>query len=217
MSSIQLNVSALSDSHSLFVSLTFPLILGQNHFNKISFWALVDFRSTYCFVNSIFMDIHYLKTFTTLPVAFCLFDSSSNSTISEITNLSIIFSTGDCINLDFYITLLDSSYSLVLKYNWLVQYNPLINWVNGLINFCPSLWENLALSHIIANIPLVSLLSLDTSLQSSDSAVSIPASETSVSNSEQPNIIIIGAVTFLYTSKLLSSSNFELCHYSLDI
>ena len=58
---------------------------------------------------------------------------------------------------------------------------------------------------------------LDTPLQSLDSAVSIPASETSMSNSEQPNITIIGAVAFLHTSKLLDSHNFELYLHSLDI
>jgi len=38
-----------------------------------------------------------------------------------------------------------------------------------------------------------------------------------VSNSKQPNIAIISAVVFLYASKLLGSSNFELCLCSLDI
>jgi len=37
MSPIQLNASALSYSHSLFVSLTSLLILGQDHLNKILF------------------------------------------------------------------------------------------------------------------------------------------------------------------------------------
>ena len=158
-----------------------------------------------------------MKTSATPPVAFHLFDSLSNSTISEITNLPIIFSTGDCINLDFYITLLDSSYSLVLGYNWLAQYNPLIDWINRLINFHSSLQENLAFSHVVANIPLASLLFLDIPLQSSDSTVSIPVFETSVSDSRQPNIAIIGAAVFLHASKLLGSYNFELCLCSSDI
>ena len=65
------------------------------------------------------MDTHYLTTSATPLVALSLFDSSSNSTISKITNLSIIFSTSDYMDLDFYITLLDSFCSLVLEYNWL--------------------------------------------------------------------------------------------------
>jgi len=38
-----------------------------------------------------------------------------------------------------------------------------------------------------------------------------------MSNSEQPNIAIIGVVAFLHTSKLLDSHNFELYLYSSDI
>ena len=163
------------------------------------------------------MDTHHLKTFATSPVALCLFDGLSNSTISEIANLPIIFSTGDCMNLDFYVILLDSSCSLVLGYNWLVWHNPLIDWVNGLINFHLSLQKNLAPSRIATNTSLASLFFLDNLLQSPDSVVSMPASETSVSNSEQPNIAIIGAVVFLHASKLLGSHNFELCLCSLDI
>ena len=157
------------------------------------------------------MDTHHLKTSVTPPVALHLFDGSLNSTISKIANLPIIFSTGDCINLDFYVTPLDSSCSLVLGYNWLAQHNLLIDWVNGSINFHPSLQENLALSRVAANTLLASLSFLDNPLQSSDSVVSIPVSKTSVSNSERPNIAIIGAAVFLYASKLPGSHNFELC------
>ena len=116
-----------ADLLTLFVSLTFSLILGQDHLNKILFQALVNSESTHYFVNSKFVDIYYLKTSATLPVALYLFDSSSNSTISKIANLSINFSTGDYMNLDFYITLLDSFCSLVLRYNWLAQHNLLID------------------------------------------------------------------------------------------
>ena len=217
MSPIQLNASALSDPYSLFISLTFPLILGQDCLNKIPFQALVNSKSTYCFVNSKFVDTHHLKTSATPLVALCLFDGSSNSIISKIANIPIIFSTGNCMNLDFYVTLLDSFCSLVLGYNWLTQHNPLIDWVNELINFHLSLQKNLAPSCVAANTPLVSLFFLDISLQSLDSMVSISASETSVSNSRQPNIAIIGVAAFLHASKLLGSHNFKLYLHSSDI
>ena len=119
MSPIRLNASILSDSHALFVSLTSPLILGQDHLNKIPFRALIDYRSTHCFVDSKFVDTYHLKTSATPMLVLHLFYGSSNSIISKIANLPIIFSTGDCMNLDFYVTPLDSSCSLVLGYNWL--------------------------------------------------------------------------------------------------
>jgi len=79
------------------------------------------------------------------------------------------------------------------------------------------LQENLASSHIMTNTPLASPSFLETPLQSSDSAVSISASKTSISNSKQSNIAIISAVAFLYASKLPGSHNFELCLYFSDI
>jgi len=78
------------------------------------------------------------------------------------------------------------------------------------------LQENLTPFHVATNTPLVSLSFLDIPLQLSDSVVSIPVSETSVSNSERPNVTIIGAAAFLHASKLLGSHNFELCLHSSD-
>ena len=77
--------------------------------------------------------------------------------------------------------------------------------------------ENLASFRITANIPLASLSFLDTPLQLSDSAVFIPASETSVSNYKRPNIAIIGTIAFLHALKLPGSNNFKLCLCSSDI
>ena len=184
MSPIRLNISTFSNPHSFFVFLTSLLILGQDYLNKIPFRAFVNSESTHCFVDSKFVDTHHLKTSATPLVALHLFDSSLNSTISEIANLPIIFSTSDCVNLDFYVTPLDSFCSLVLGYNWLAQYNPLVDWVNRSINFHPSLQENLAPFHVMANTLLASPSFLDIPLQSSDSTVSISASEIFISNSK---------------------------------
>jgi len=45
-----------------------------------------------------------------------LFDKLSNSIISKVVAMLIVFSSSECMNLDFYTTLLDSSYFLVLEY-----------------------------------------------------------------------------------------------------
>ena len=74
MSSIWLSISTLSDSHSLFVSLIYSLILDQNYLNKILFYTLVNSGSTYYFVDSKFVDTHHLKTSTTPIIALHLFD-----------------------------------------------------------------------------------------------------------------------------------------------
>ena len=87
--------------------------------------------------------------------------------------LPIIFLTSNYMTLDFYITPLNSFYSLILECNWLVQHNPLIDWANILIKFYSSLQKNLVLSYITANIPLVSLLFSDISLQLLNPIVSI--------------------------------------------
>jgi len=112
----------LSDSiYPLFLVLTssLSLLLLSQFLVRI---ILIKSCSSYYFVDSKFVDTYHLKISATPSVALYLFDEPSNNTISKIANLPIIFPTGDCMTLDFDITLLNSFCFLVLGYNWL---NPL--------------------------------------------------------------------------------------------
>ena len=165
---------------------------------------LVDSESIHCFLDSAFAHGHSLPTTPTPPVGLYLFDRTSNNIISKVVLLPITFPSSECMTLDFYVTSLDSCYSLILGHSWLICYNLLIDWVSRSIFFQPpSLLQSLA-----------SVFPVKTLVNSLLSPVEIPLqftpSEMFLSNPKQPYITIINVTALLQASCLSGSTIFFL-------
>src|SRR5260221_10175136 len=128
---LRLNTTSLSPN-SFFLALTSCAACNPLR----PFRALLDSGSSHSFVNEAFMLNNRLKT-SYLPRAILLrmFDGSTTSTVNRMCHLPITFSTSESHTMDLFITKLDEEYSVVLGYDWLMQHNPSIDWVEMKITF----------------------------------------------------------------------------------
>ena len=195
MEAIRLNASALSDPNSFHLQLSSPLISDPN----FSFRALVDSGSTHCFVDTKFVQRHNLPLIPVKPIELKLFDGTSNSVITQSIDLPVKFPSGEFIIFNFYVTLLDPSCSVVLGYNWLTRYNPLINWVLGSITFRPQLLD-----------PSASASTSSARAAQLPSQLFPASSEAPTPSVSAPRVALINAAAFARACKLPGVQSFRI-------
>ena len=195
---VRLNASTLSSTSSLIVS------LRSDSVPNIPITALVDSSSTHCFIESVFIHKHKIPTRQIPLIPLRLFDGSVNATISKSVELLVRFPSHDTFSVDFYVTLLDSSCSVVLGHNWLTRYNPLIDWVLGSITFRTPIPDSLA------NPPLVNS-------RAASAPDPIPPEPRSTLKLEAPRIALINAAAFMRVCKLEGYITFRLDLASLEL
>ncbi len=122
MSPLWLNATSLSPD-SFILSLTSALTHSP-------FQALLDLGSSHSFVDEIFVWCNKLTlVYLPQPIPLWLFDGSSASAVMGKMWLPITMPTGETHEIELFITKLDKGYSVVLSYDWLLQHNLAINWV----------------------------------------------------------------------------------------
>ena len=147
-----------------------------------------------------------------------LCDGSCNTVITQDALLPVNFPCGEMFNLTFYVTPLDSSCSSVLGYNWLKQYNLLIDWSSGHITFhsidhrgqAPLMSPPVVAASLPQTPPLVNT-PLDSGFvppsETFPNSTPTPVPETC---STCPHISMINAAAYMHASKLPSSVTFQL-------
>jgi type 1 fimbria pilin len=109
---VRLNASTLSSD-----SLT--LLISSDSASGTAIKALIDSGSTHCFLDSNFVKQHNLRSSLIPLILLRLFDTTTNAVISKSVDLPLRFPTGEIQTISFYVTLLDTSCSVVLGHNWL--------------------------------------------------------------------------------------------------
>jgi hypothetical protein len=145
-------------------------------------------------VDPSLVESYKLPVVSVHPIELKLFDGTSNAVITQSLELPVLFPTGESMTVNFYVTPLDPSCSVVLGYNWLTRYNPLIDWVLGSITFRPQLLDPSS-----------------PSLTSSARAAQLPSQNPSTPSPDSvPRISLIGAAAYMRACKLPGTQSFRI-------
>ena len=129
-----------------------------------------------------------------------MFDGTSVLYVSEKITLDISFPSGEIHNILFFVAPLDSSCEAVLGLNWLVKYNPLVDWTTRRLTFR-------AATSSAVPFPI-----------KSTSASSHPIAARAASLSDpSPDIRLINAAAFYQATQLEGSRTFFISYDSLRL
>src|SRR5260370_13243025 len=100
------------------------------------FQALLDLGSSHSFVDEIFAQHNkFTLVYLMEPILLRLFNGSSMTSVVCKTQVPITMPTGETHEVEFFVTKLDKGYLVVLGYDWLVQHNPAIDWIETKVIF----------------------------------------------------------------------------------
>ena len=203
---VKLGAATPLDPNSLLLEFETPLIENKK------LVALLDSGSTHSFVDSAFAEAHELpSTLLATPLRLRLFDGSSNCMVTDSVHLNIRTSSGDPFEVEFLVTRLDSRCSFVLGYDWLKQYNPLVDWVSHTVTFRPSEhYPNLSGPKVTNLIP--SDVFVD-----SEEVRAFLASGEDLKEERRPHIAVVGAIPFLRAAKSEGAQMFQLAPHLLEV
>jgi len=100
-----------------------------------AFKGLVDPGSSDCFVDPNFVVSNGLTYWTIAPLSVALIDSTVNAYVTHAVLFPIDFACDYSCVPEFFMTKLKGIYPVVLRYNWLVKYNPNIDWKTSTLQF----------------------------------------------------------------------------------
>lgn len=148
---------------------------------------------------------HGLITYPIAPIKLLLFDGTSNNFITEAIDIHLRFPSGDNMTVTCLVTPLDPSCSVVLGYDWLSRYNPLIDWAQSSITFRS---PNLDTPSLSACAPSAARA---TSCIEAPSPSTTPSTPTSApTSSSRPDISLVNAAAFRTASRLAGSTVFQI-------